>query len=59
MRIDGRIAAANGKTVAGSWKVHTVFLVSSTPPLRNDLNQMVLHRPVETAPLIGNLLAGA
>jgi hypothetical protein len=36
-------------------KDHTVFLVSSTPPLRNDLNQMVLHRPVETAPFSGKL----
>lgn len=35
-------------------KAHTVFLVSSTPPLRNDLNQMVLHRPVEIAPYCGN-----
>jgi hypothetical protein len=36
-------------------KDHTVFLVSSTPPLRNDLNQMVLHRPVELAGVLGNI----
>jgi hypothetical protein len=33
-----------------------VFLLSLTPPLRNDLNQMVLHRPVETARLFGNFV---
>jgi hypothetical protein len=31
-------------------KDHTAFLVSSTPPP----NQIVLHRPVETAPVFGN-----
>jgi hypothetical protein len=34
-------------------KAHTVSLVSSTPPLRNDLNQMMLHPPVETAGTLG------
>ena len=32
---------------------HAVLLVSYTTPLRNDLNQMVLHRPVETATFRG------
>src|SRR6202167_525289 len=36
-------------------KVHTVYLVSSAPPLkRTDFYQMVLHRPVEPAPFSGN-----
>src|SRR5271168_3328158 len=42
-------------------KVHTVFLVSSAPPLkRTDFYQMVLHRPVEPAPVFSKfkLLGG-